>query len=209
MFLTAISGGAKSHTPSWRDLPAGPKVAIEAEGIGEAEYVSLMNGEIITRQRLIPAGKSGVHVAAFGTVNGSIDKLWSAITDCSELAKFMPNIESCVEVQPDHELPPNERWYRLQLSFCGCLVFKKTINVINHTTMKPPYYLCWQLVKGDLKTNEGYYRIVTINPNLHLVVYDAMTDPGVPLPENVLSWFSQRSLQGVITALRGWVAVEK
>ena len=75
--------------------------------------------------------------------------------------------------------------------------------------MKPPYYLCWQLVKGDLKTNEGYYRIVTINPNLHLVVYDAMTDPGVPLPENVLSWFSQRSLQGVITALRGWVAVEK
>ena len=67
----------------------------------------------------------GVHVAAFGTVNGSIDKLWSAITDCSELAKFMPNIESYVEVQPDHELPPNERWYRLQLSFCGCLVFQE------------------------------------------------------------------------------------
>ncbi len=164
-----------------------------------------MNGDILTRQRSVPTGRSGVHVAAFGTVNSSLDKLWNAIADCSESARFMPNLVSCVEAQPDHVLPPNERWNRLRLNFRGFLVFTKTIIIINHTTLKPPYYLCWQLVKGDLKTDEGYYRIVTINPNLQLLIYDLTTDPGVPLPESALSWMSERSLPGVITALRGWV----
>jgi len=45
-------------------------------------------------------------------------------------------------------------------------------------------------------------RIITIAPDTQLVVYDALVDPGVSVPDFVKTWIIGKSLHGVITALR-------
>jgi len=68
--------------------------------------------------------------------------------------------------------------------------------------MEAPNYLRWNQVRGGAKVNEGYYRIITIAPDTQLLVYDALVDPGVSVPDFVKTWIIGECLPGVITALR-------
>ena len=82
--------------------------ALKAEGIREEMYEQLAPGDVVTEQRPVPAGKTGVHLASFGIVRGPVDRLWNAITDCGRTPEFMPHIDSwcacpartCVAAEP-------------------------------------------------------------------------------------------------------------
>lgn len=201
LFMTAVLVATQSPAPHWGRLPAGAAATLKAEGIQEESYERLAQGDVLTERRPVPVGKTGVHVAAFGIVRSHVDKLWNAIEDCGRTPEFMPHIESCVPVPPDHALLPNQRWEELELSF-RILFFKKTARIVNEASMEAPNYLSWRQVRGDAKVNEGYYRIITITPDMQLVVYDTLSDPGIPVPDFVKAWLIRNSLPGVIGALR-------
>jgi uncharacterized membrane protein len=188
--------------------PPDAAAALKAEGIYEERYDELVQGDIFTERRPVPAGKTGVHVAAFGIVRSPVDKLWNAIEDCGRTPEFMPHIESCTPVRPDHELLPNQRWEKLQLSF-NILFFRKTATIVNEATLDAPNYLSWQQVRGDTKVNQGYYRIVTLALDMQLMVYDTLSDPGIPVPGFIKAWLIRNSLPGVITALRNRVETQQ
>ena len=196
---------ATSSIPNWSELSLQVTDAMRSEQIGKKDYAKLARGEIVTVHRPVPAGKTGVHVAAFGIIRSPLEKLWNAIADCERQPEFMPHVESCVQVPPDHPLPPNMRWDKLQLGF-HIFMFKKTIHLITQKVLKPPHYLHWRMVKGDLKVDEGYYRIITLASGIQLLIYDTLTDPGISVPGFVKSWLVTTSLPKVIIALRNRVA---
>ena len=190
--------------PHWADLPADTSAKIGAEGIHAGEYERLLQGEVVTEQRPVPAGKSGVHVVAFGTIPGSVDKLWELIENCGKSHPVMPYLQSCRVVEPDHPLPPNRRWELLKIEF-HMLFFSTETMLVNEKTMEAPDYLGWKQVRGDAKVNEGYFRIISITPDTQLVVYDALVDPGPLVPGFVKTWIVKNTLPEVITALRDHV----
>jgi len=187
--------------PHWSGLNADAASALKAEGIREEMYEQLAPGDVVTEQRPVPAGKTGVHLASFGIVRGPVDRLWNAITDCGRTPEFMPHIDSCVLVQPEHALLPNQRWEELGLSF-RILFFKKTARIVNEATMEAPNFLGWKQVGGDGKENQGYYRIITLTADMQLVVFDALCDPRTSVPGFVKTWLIKNSLPGVIEGLR-------
>ena len=56
--------------PHWGGLNADAANALKAEGIREEMYEHLAAGDVLTEQRPVPAGKTGVHLASFGIVRG-------------------------------------------------------------------------------------------------------------------------------------------
>ena len=201
IFLTAFLAAAQPPAPHWGSLPADTAAGLKTEGIHEEKYERLAGGDVLTERRPVPAGKTGVHMAALGIVRSPVDKLWKAIEDCGETPAFLPHLESCALVKPDYPLAPNQRWEELEMNF-RILFFNKSARLVNEDTMEAPNYLRWNQVRGDAKVNEGYYRIITIVPDTQLVVYDALVDPGVSVPDFVKTWIIRKSLPGVITALR-------
>ena len=190
--------------PTWADLPADTSVKLRAEGICAGEYERLLQGEVVTEQRTVPAGKSGVHVAAFGIITGSVDKLWEVLENCGKSPPFLPYLQSCREVGPDHPLPPNRRWELLKIDI-QVLFFSTKMVLVNEKTIDAPNYVRWNHVRGDLKVNEGYFRIISITPDTQLVVYDELVDPGPLVPGFIKAWAVKNTLPEVIAALRDHV----
>jgi hypothetical protein len=201
LFFAAFVTATQSVAPDWASMNGAVLEMLKAEGIQEKTYAGLAQGKIVTDRRPVPVGKTGVHVAAFGIVRAPVERLWNAIEDCGRTHEFMPHMESCVTVQPDRPLAPNERWDALELSF-RILFFTRTARIINQATIEAPHYLGWKQVKGDAKTNEGYYRIISITPDVQLLVYDTSTDPRIPVPNFIKAWLIKHGLPGVIAALR-------
>jgi hypothetical protein len=189
------------NMPTWSDVSPRAQYAIASQGITRDMYKQLARGKILTLRRAVPPSKAGVHVAAFAIVRAPVERLWEAISDCSRQPEFMPNVKSCELVPPNHPLPPNTEWHKLQLVFHS-LFFTKKVNIIDQVKLEPPHYLHWKEVKGDLRTNEGYYRIIAIAPDIQLLIYDTLTDPGIFVPDFVQSMLVKSSLPHVVAALR-------
>ena len=204
IFLTAVLMTTQPSSPHWGSLPADTAAGLNSEGIYAEKYERLLGGDVLTERRPVPAGKTGVHMAALGIVRSPVDKLWKAIGKCGETPPFMPHLDSCALVQPDHPLASNQRWEKLEMSF-RILLFNKSTRLVNEDTMEEPNYMSWRQIRGDAKVNEGYYRIITIAPDTQLVVYDALVDPGISVPDFVRDWIIGKSLPGVITSLRDQV----
>ena len=204
LFITAVLAATQPQAPNWGSLPADTLGLMETEGIQEQMYERLVQGDILTERRPVPAGKTGVHLAAFGILHTTTDRLWNAIEDCERLPEFMPHMVSCRPVRPDHALLPNHRWEELALSY-KFLFFRKNVRIVNEATLEAPNYLGWKMVRGDAKENQGYYRIITITPDIQLLVYDTLNDPGIPVASFIQTGFIEHSLPGIIEAIRGRV----
>lgn len=196
-----FSHQSRQTVPPWADLPAATRASLGREGIDGAKYELLCRGQVLTESRPVPEGKSGVHVAAFGIINGSTHRLWDLIENCGRSAPIMPYLQSCRVVRSDRRLPPNKRWEQLDIDF-HMMFFSVKEEMTNEDTLEAPNYLRWRQVRGSAKVNEGYFRVISITPETQLVVYDVLADPGSLLPSCVKEWVINSTLPEVITALR-------
>lgn len=212
LFVLSFVASAKSlplpiqpNVPHWAGLPADTSANLRDEGIHAEKYERLLEGEVLTESRPVPAGKLGVHVAAFGTVHGSVDKLWHVVDGCGTSPPVLPYLQSCRVVEPDHPLPPNRRWEQLKIDF-RILFFSSNVTLVNENTIEAPNYLRWKQVRGGAKVNEGYLRIISITPDTQLVVYDELVDPGpTSLPGFIKRWIIEQCLPELIASLRDHV----
>ncbi len=194
--------------PQWADLVTHTSAELAAEGIHAEKYERLLQGEVLTEQRAVPVGKSGVHVAIFGMINGSFDKLWDVLENCGRSPPILDYLKSCRVVEPDYHLASNRRWELLEIDF-RMMCFSTKTTVVNEKTIEAPNYLRWKQVRGDAKFNEGYFHVISISPCTQLVVYDALVDPGPLIPGFVKKWVLKNTLPEVIKALRDNVVVTR
>ncbi len=207
LFLAAVMTATQPQVPQWDTLPVDTEVSLKAEGVHQEQYACLAAGDVLTEQRSVPVGKTGVHMAALGIVHSSRDELWNALHACEHVPEFTPHVKSCQVVKPDHPLLPNQEWEKMELSF-RILFWTRDSELVTETTMKAPNFLSWKQIQGVAELNEGYYRIITISPNNQLLVFDELIDPG-PIPHFVKTWVVRNSLPAVVTGLRHWIEKPK
>lgn len=200
-YLVAIS-----PAPAWSALSVSTAAQLSAEGIGEAQYAQIGRGEIIIQRRKTPAGKTGVHVAAIALIRGRTEIVFEAVADCKRLPEYMPHLDACNDAVPDVPLPPNERWNENHLSF-GVFPVKVRVKIVQHAVLDAPNKLTWTRVKGDTKVNEGYWRIISLQPDLQVLVYDTLSDPGQAIPEFMQRLLTENDLPKTVEAVRKRVEV--
>jgi len=190
--------------PHWADLSADTSAKLRAEGINAGMYERLIQGEVVTERRSVPEGKSGVHLATFGTISGSVDKLWDVVESCGRSSPILPYLKSCTILEPDHFLPPNQRWEQLKIDL-RMVFFSFNTLLVNEMTYEAPNYVRWKQVRGIAKLSEGYLRIISIAPSTQIVVYNALVDPGSLIPEFIKEWAVKNTLPDLIAVLRDHV----
>ena len=190
--------------PPYAALPTATVADLTAENIDAKRYEKLAAGEILTERRPTPKDKTGVHVAAFGIIRGKADEVFTAVEDCPTMPQYMPHFVYCGTVAPDKPLPPNERYNENKLEF-GFFPFKMNIDVIQHAVLDPPHKISWGRVRGDTKLSEGYWRVISLAPDLQLLAYDTLTDPGSAVPAFIQRALTENDLPKTVEAVRKWV----
>lgn len=209
--LTAVLGLAfAASAAAQADLPLVPtwaaqsdevRAALAAEGLDAASFEDVaVTRRIITQRRALLPGEGGAHVAAMAHIAAAPEKVWEVVADCTRLPEFMPHFVACEEVKPDAPLPPATRWNRNRLEF-GIFPAKFRIDIIVEATLDRPHILRWRRIRGDTRRNEGYWRLIPVEPSGILLIYDTSTDAGA-VPDFVQRALTTRELPGTVAAVR-------
>lgn len=154
----------------------------------------LERGEIVTEVTDGPGGRRDARARAL--IAAPPEKVWAAITDYPRYKEFMP-FTTASEVR---KREGDTVWFYTELSFP-----LKTIRYeIKLRLDKPGWRVDWTMVSGDLKANEGGWRLEPFGASSGetYVIYTLFIQPGFMVPGFVMSKLSQASLPQVIGVVR-------
>jgi hypothetical protein len=192
-----------SEPPAWKDIPADAAKELASENISEEIYSKLVKREVVVQKRVTPPDKTGVHVAGFGIVSANVDTTWEGMTECENLPKFMPSMVDCHPIKAERPLGPNERWTYNELKFSFGPI-SQAIKIIEECKQYPKKKYTWERVSGDTKVNIGSWRMITLNPDHQLLVYDTITDVA-GVPDWIARSLTGKNLPTTVRAMRKWI----
>lgn len=170
-----------------------------ADQLDPALRARLERGEIVTERSTNERGLRGAIGRAL--IAAPPDRVFEVIADFEHYDRFMPyTVLAVVERRQGDEL-----WFRTALDFR-----LKRVSYTLHVRLDPQRRgLDWTLAGGDLRANEGGWRLEPWGSDESFVTYTAYVDPGFPLPGFMVAKLTESSLPEVIRAVRRRVGDRK
>jgi Polyketide cyclase / dehydrase and lipid transport len=171
--------------------PALPFVEIDAD---TARRVGA--GEIIVTVSAAPEG--GGQVSAVLDVPTSKRRLWEVMLDCQRSVRIVENLKSCTVTSSD----PSGHWdVREHVVAWGW--FALTVRTVFRSDYAAYDSIRFSKVGGDLKSLRGAWRLEMVDGDrrtrLH---YEAVVDPGVPVPGFIVRSAIEADARKTLSALR-------
>ncbi|MGE0063834.1 MAG: SRPBCC family protein [Xanthobacteraceae bacterium] len=155
----------------------------------------------------LAAGEPAVNVAMDSAIDAArvraaIDipappaTVWSVMTDCAHMMRFVPGLESCRVVEAD----PQGRWdvreHKINWAW-----FLPNIRTVFRADYDKPKTIKFRRIGGDLKMSEGQWRLVPRDGGTRLL-YDALVAADVPVPNFVVLEAIRTDMAKVLRQLR-------
>jgi Polyketide cyclase / dehydrase and lipid transport len=171
--------------------PALPYVEIDADTVRR-----LGAGEVIVTVSAAPEG--GGKVSAVLDVPTSRRRLWDVMLDCQLSVRIVDNLKSCTVTSSD----PSGRWdVREHVVAWGWLAL--TVRSVFRSDYAAYDSIRFSRVGGDLKSLRGAWRLEIVDGDrrtrLH---YEAVVDPGVPVPGFIVRSAMEADVRKTLVALR-------
>jgi hypothetical protein len=153
-------------------------------------------GEVIVTVSAAPDG--GGQVSAVLDVPTSRRRLWDVMLDCQRSVRIVENLKSCTVTSSD----PGGRWdVREHVVAWGWLAL--TVRSVFRSDYAAYESIRFSKVGGDLKSLRGAWRLETVDGDrrtrLH---YEAVVDPGVPVPGFIVRSAIEADARKTLSALR-------
>jgi len=201
----ALAAAAPEATPP---VSAAPCIACRAPAVelhdafSETEWVALEDGEVL---RDDSAARSEADLAggarAESLIARSPAQVWSVLTDFERWPDFMPLVE---KTQVARREGPR-LWVAQQFSILFVSMGHTTIYDLDTRDGR----LSWHLddaLPHDIASSQGSWQLLAVDGGHEtLVRYAAEMRAGRGVPDFVESWLRERSLEKLLTSLRGEV----
>ena len=202
----AVASAAPEATPP---VSAAPCIACRAprlepkSAFSDREWVALEGGEVLRDQQ---AGERAEQDLAGGASAESLiarppAQVWSVLTDFERWPDFMPLVEKTQVAKRDGP----RLWVAQRFSVMFVSMGHTTIYDLDARDGR----LAWQLDTAephDIAASQGSWQLVPLHDGHEtLVRYAAQMRAGRGVPEFVESWLRGRSLENLLTSLRGEV----
>ncbi len=201
--LSVLTTALANAGIAWKQLPAASKAELSQENIDQKTYDAIIAGEIVVQDRPIADGLSGVHVAAVTIIEAETKAIWDVLADCQLQTTFMPDFAECRPIASAVTLPPNERLAYNRFT-SRVMLFKLNFEFVVHYRYEAPKQMWWHQVEGDMKVNQGYWRLIHLGGLHHVVILDSTVDPGV-VPEFIQRIVTKGNIPKSVRALREYV----
>lgn len=204
---TAVHGDAAAPQP-----PAvQPCIACRADAaavraeLGEERWAKLARGEVVTLRADVPAanGESSTQteVQSLAIFDHPPERVWEVLTDFEARPRYFKDLKELKIVRREG----NRYWLSERVRV---FLFNIRYQVIN--TLDPERgTVAWKLDKSvahDIAETTGAWQMAPLDERRKtLLHYRAHIDTGQPVPEFIESFLTERSLPGLVAAVRGEV----
>lgn len=157
----------------------------------------------------LAAGEPAVNVAMDSAVDAArvraaIDipappaTVWSVMTDCAHMMRFVPGLESCRVVEAD----PQGRWdvreHKINWAW-----FLPNIRTVFRADYDKPKTIKFRRIGGDLKMSEGQWQLTPRDGGRGTrLLYDSLVAADVPVPNFVVLEAIRTDMAKVLRQLR-------
>jgi ribosome-associated toxin RatA of RatAB toxin-antitoxin module len=160
--------------------------------IEERVRKKLERGDVDTEAFDGADGRRGARARAL--IAASPERIWDAITDYPHYKDFMPFTTASEIRRRDGDTV----WFYTELAF----PMYKIQYEIKLELKKAAWTAEWTLVSGNLKTNDGSWRLEPHGASESYVVYTVSITPGFPVLGYLFNKLTQGSLPTLIGAVR-------
>jgi hypothetical protein len=169
--------------------------SLAAPALTPEETAALANGEPAVEAHIDPA-IDAARVRAVIDIPRAPALVWSVMTDCARMLRFVPGLESCRVIEAD----PQGRWdvreHRINWAW-----FLPNIRTVFRADYDKPKTIKFRRIGGDLKRSEGEWRLEPRDGGTRLF-YRAILAADVPAPSFIVVGAIQKDMTTVLRQLR-------
>jgi uncharacterized protein YndB with AHSA1/START domain len=176
---------------------AATTASLAAPALTPEETATLANGEPAVEAHIDPA-IDAARVRAAIDIPQPPARVWSVMTDCARMLRFVPGLESCRVIEAD----PRGRWdvraHRLNWAW-----FLPNIRVVFRAEYERPQLIKFRRISGDLKRSEGEWHLVPRDGGRGTrLFYRAILAADVPAPSFIVVGAIRKDMATVLRQLR-------
>lgn len=159
----------------------------------------LAAGEVVvqTAQDIDAAHPRG-RVRAAVRIEAPAEAIWKVMTDCRQAPAFIPGLRRCRSINRAADGSWEDIEQEVRYSW-----FLPTVHYVFRAEYDRPYRIDFRRLSGDLKDEEGTWRLVEAPDRSATVVeYDMYVDPGFWIPQALVVRSLRRDLPAALAGLR-------
>lgn len=169
----------------------------DASEFGARAQAALAKREAYTEVTPDPDGISG-HVRAVVDIAAPPQKVWTMITDCAVAGQLLTNLTSCKVLSGDQRKGWDVREHLTRRN----LIFP-SMRIVFRSDYEPVSRIRFKLVEGDLKVEQGEWRLEPLNGGRGTrVFYENRLAVDWPVPKALLREALRRDTPKVLMNLR-------
>jgi uncharacterized protein YndB with AHSA1/START domain len=162
----------------------------------------LVAGQVVvaTANPVDPARPRG-QIRAAVRISASPEAIWSVMTDCRQMLLFLPELKGCRRIDGAADGSWEDIEHEVRYSW-----LLPTIRYVIRARYDPPHRIDFRRVSGDLKEEEGTWRLIeTAEGSATVVEYEVYVDPGFWIPQFLLARSLRKDLPAALTRLKNRV----
>ncbi|PTS89078.1 MULTISPECIES: SRPBCC family protein [unclassified Caulobacter] len=178
-------------------LAVGLGPAAAAFDLTPRAQAALARGEAYADVSPDPDGISG-HVRGVIDIDAPPEQVWKVMTDCATAGKLITNLASCRVTSGDQKRGWDVREHvtRRNLVFPG-------LRIVFRSDYEPVSRIRFKLVEGDLKAQQGEWRLQALNGGRGTrVFYDNRLAVDWPVPRSLIREALRKDVPKVLVNLR-------
>jgi carbon monoxide dehydrogenase subunit G len=170
----------------------------QAVGQDPALWRRLLAGQVVIEEPAIDPARPRGRVRAAVLIHASPEAIWQAVTDCREALALVPGLQSCRLVSASADGRRQDIEHEVHYSW-----LLPTVRYMFRAEYEPPQHIGFHLLSGDLRAEEGDWRLrPSPEGSGTLVEYEMYLDPGFWVPQLLVRRSLRNDLPSVLEALR-------
>jgi carbon monoxide dehydrogenase subunit G len=156
----------------------------------------LADGEVVVRSAL-DERDSRARVQAAVRIHAPPQLVWDVLEDCDRAASFIPGLKRCRRVAA----AADGSWEIIEHEFKYSWL-TPTIHSVFRMDNQPPERMQFRRLSGDLKDEQGIWRLIRGADGSTTVEYQVEIDPGFWIPRSLVRHTLRKELPAALLGLR-------
>jgi carbon monoxide dehydrogenase subunit G len=153
-------------------------------------------GEVVVRSA-VDEHDSRARVQAAVRIHAPPQLVWDVLEDCERASSFIPGLKRCRRISA----AADGSWEIIEHEFKYSWLMP-TIHSVFRMDNQPPERMQFRRLSGDLKDEQGIWRLIRAADGSTTVEYEVEIDPGFWIPRTLVRHTLRKELPAALLALR-------
>ena len=153
---------------------------------------------VVTTVAAVDPARPRGQIRAAVRIRASPEAIWSVMTDCRQTTLFVPGLKGCRHVAGAADGSWEDIEHEVHYSW-----LLPAVRYVVHARYDRPHRIDFRRISGDLKEEEGTWRLIeAADASATVVEYEVYVDPGFWIPQFLVVRSLRKDLPAALAGLK-------